>query len=429
MKNLFLFFLIAFTTFGFAQEQDDCTKYRGLTPIYAKQKMWRDAANFFVKAYNECGTEGLEKADFNNAKIIYKSLIKEESDETRKKELTDTLLWVYEVGNTYEDDPKWKADYAVELTKAKSDDSEKIDSLFQSVHVLKDKGNVNHYQYYFIHLLYNYNDAEDDASKEDARNRAIDEYLILSDYISIQLKDKKAKGNDRMVGYLEKTQSNLDNYFVKLASDCEMLTNVLSKKLTALPTEKTAKAEKLKGYLSLLEKRKCDETDLYGQFADSLLSVEPTAEAYYSQGNFYVKQDKGSKAVEYFKKALELEGEGENAGKYQYGLATAYYSAGSYKAAFSSAKKVSGEYYGKAMIICANSIAKTANSCGDTTFDRKANYWLANDYIRKASGAGEDVSSSLFLSNAPSDDEVFTAGKSKGDSITLSCWGESTTIR
>ena len=42
---------------------------------------------------------------------------------------------------------------------------------------------------------------------------------------------------------------------------------------------------------------------------------------------------------------------------------------------------------------------------------------------------GEDVSSSQFLSSAPDENEIFDAGKSKGDSMTLSCWGESTTIR
>jgi len=39
-----------------------------------------------------------------------------------------------------------------------------------------------------------------------------------------------------------------------------------------------------------------------------------------------------------------------------------------------------------------DAIAATANGCGETTFERKANFWLANDYYRRAAAAGADVS-------------------------------------
>ena len=71
MKNLILVTLLTITSLGFAQiNADECVKNRSLTGTYAQQKMWRDAANFFVKSYNTCGLEGLEKTDWNNAKII-----------------------------------------------------------------------------------------------------------------------------------------------------------------------------------------------------------------------------------------------------------------------------------------------------------------------------------------------------------------------
>jgi hypothetical protein len=57
-------------------------------------------------------------------------------------------------------------------------------------------------------------------------------------------------------------------------------------------------------------------------------------------------------------------------------------------------KLVEGANKGKALKICGDAIAATANSCGETTFERKANYWLANDYYRKAAASGADVSTS-----------------------------------
>ena len=144
---------------------------------------------------------------------------------------------------------------------------------------------------------------------------------------------------------------------------------------------------------------------------------------------FFKNKGEKKKAVESFQKAVELEGEGENKQQYTLELANAQYKAGQYKAAFRTAKSIEGDLRGKAMVICGNCIAALANSCGESTFERKANYWLANDYYKKAASLGAEVSSSKFLDKAPDENEIFDAGKSKGDSITLTCWGESTTIR
>jgi tetratricopeptide (TPR) repeat protein len=427
MKNLILLLIISVTTtIGFSQGQSDCDKARGFTAMYAQNKMWRDASNFFLEAYKLCGMEGLEQKDWNNARIIYKNLLKAEKDATKKAGLSDSLVWIFKNGDTYKENPKWKVEYASYLVKTKSTDTELIDGLYaKSIHELKDKNKTSDIQYYFTHLVRKFNNAEGDA-KEEARGFALDEYLILSDYLSA---GKANATTEKKKGYYTKTQNNLDTYFSQLAKDCDDITNVLGKKIVHLPTEKQAKIDAVKKYLNLLDKKNCTESELYGQFADSLLQLEPTAEAYYSQGNFYLKKKNYSKAKGYFEKAIEMEGNGENAGKYQYGLASAYYSSGSYKAAFNTAKGVQGEYRGNALKICGDAIARTANSCGDTSFERKANYWLANDYYKKAAAAGAKVSTSQYLNNAPTKEDVFDEGKSAGSSITLKCWGESTTIR
>ena len=432
MKSLILIVMLAVTGLGFSQTSEnpeECKEKRALITLYAKQKMYRDAANFFEEAYVVCGMDGLERADWNNAKIIFKKLIKAEKDEAVKAGLNDTLIWIYEKGDTYGNDPKWKADYATEFVKQKSKDGEKIDSLYsESIHNLKEKCSTTHIKYYYTHLVRKFN-SNDGEEKEAARNFAIDEYLILSDYITIAVKKNITKGDQPRANQYGKAQKFLDQYFVKLADDCIILTEVLGKKLANLPADKANKIEKIKGYLNILDGRKCTDTDVYGQFADSLIALEPTSAAYYAQGNFYSNKKEYSKAKDYFTKAIEMEGEGDNADKYKYMLASTEYSTGSYRSAFRTAKNIEGEYKGKAMIICANAIAKTANSCGDTSFERQANYWLANGYIRKASALGESVSSSTYLSAAPTSEEVFDAGKTMGSSITLKCWNENTTIR
>jgi len=425
MKNLLLLITLTITTFSFSQgNAEECKKYRGLTGMYAGQKAWRDAANFFVKSFEICGLEGLEKGDWNNAKIIYKNLIKAEKDAARKVELTDTLVWVFKNGDTYGVDAKWKADYATLLVKRKAGEIELTDSLYnKAIHTLKSKMSTSHVKYYYTYLVRKYNKLEGEA-KENARTFAIDEYLVLSDYVNANIKKYTTEANEKKKGYWTKTQKFLDQYFVKLAKDCAMLTDVLGKKITKLPTVKEDKIAKVKGYLAILEKRKCDNSELYGQLADTLILLEPTAAAYYAQGTFFYGKKQYKKAKGYYTNAIELEADGEKTDKYRLGLARAQSASRSYKAAFKTAKMVGGEYRADAMKICASSIAATANSCGDTSFDRKSNFWLANDYMRKASSG-----STKYLSNAPSDEEIFNAEKSKGSKVFLPCWGESSIIR
>ena len=308
MKNLILILMLAVTSIGFSQEDnrsEECVKMLSLSQMYGQQGMDQDALNFFAKAYEACGLENLEKADWNNTKIFCKKLIKLEKDPTKKSNLTDTLLWVYENGNTYGNDPKWKADYATELVKLKSTKTAKIDSLYaESIHVLKGKNSTNHIKYYYTHLVRKFN-AFEGEEKETARNFAIEEYLVLSDYCDIATKKYKAAGKEKRADYYVKTKVFLDQYFSQLAQDCDILAEVLGKKITSLPQIKEDKIAKVKGFIALLDKRDCTSSDLYGQFADTLILLEPTAAAYYAQGNFFLKRDDAKKAKEYLLKRLK----------------------------------------------------------------------------------------------------------------------------
>lgn len=179
-----------------------------------------------------------------------------------------------------------------------------------------------------------------------------------------------------------------------------------------------------------MEKQKCTDSDTYAKYVEESVKRNPTAAGYAGFGRVQLNKGQKSEAVESFKKAVELEGDGDNKDKYLLALAKAQYTARQYKAAATTGKQVQGEGRGEALKITADCIAASAGSCGESTFARNANYWLANDYIKKAIAAGlEGVSSSKYLSNAPSQNDVFTEGLQVGSSYSLSCWGESTTIR
>lgn len=411
---------------------EDCQKYRSLYYQYLKQDMVRDACTFWGMAAKSCGDD-LDGKFFKNGRVAYLKLLRSvKGDEVKEQEVSDTINWIYEQRMAIEKDPDWELDYAVFLVSNKSEDYEKLDKLFENIHVMKEKSSGTHIRMYFRHLIVNRFNTAEGEDKDMYRGKIIEEYIVLSDYCKAALKAAEGieneKKKERAIKSYDGAQQFLDKYFLKIAKDCEVLTPVLDQKFATIPEGEAGMAD-LNKFIKLMERQKCTDTETYEKFVLEAINRNPTAPGYFGLGNIYKGKGEEKKAVDAFSKAVELEGEGENKNQYLYELAQAQYKANQYSAAFKTAKQLGGEFQGKGYVICGNCVAALANSCGESTFDRKANYWLANDYYKRASGAGEEVSSSKFLSNAPDENEIFDAGKTKGDSITLSCWGESTTIR
>jgi hypothetical protein len=410
----------------------DCAKFKSLYFTYLKQNQYVDAAFFWKKAILACDDSLQDAKFYTNGRVIYTKLLADSANASRSKELNDTLNMIYEKRMLVVNDPAWTADYAIKLVTEESTDYDKIDKLFsQCIHVAKENGKANAIKLYFKHLIMNkFNTAPADK-KEEIRSFIVEEYIVLSGYLGLALDKAKTANDENETKRIEGAQTFLDKNFLKVATDCNVLVGVFDKKLNSLPADSAAKMKQIKDYLALMDLKECQATEVYGKYVDSLIKLAPSADAYYFGYTYAVGNNNNSKALKYLDQAIELEGNGPNKDKYMYALASQQYKAGSYKAAFNTALKVgSGEYKGEAYMICANAIAATANGCGSSTYERKANYWLANDYVRKAISAGKtDVGSDRFLSSAPSSTDIFNEGISMGSSHYCSCWGESTTVR
>lgn len=411
---------------------DDCKKFRSLYYEYLKNQKYKDAAYFWQKAITACGEDSLDAGFYTNGSAIYSKLKTEETDTVRLKELDDTLNLCYERYFKYNDDAAKKAEYAAKLISDGSTDTDKIDALLASSlpRLTCDVNSVVIKLYFKYLIMSKFNKAPADK-KEEMRTMIIEEYIVLSEYIACGMKKAKEAGNTSLIESQESAQAFIDKYFLLIAKDCEVLTPVLDDKLKTLPQDPEMKLKKVNDYLALMDIQKCQSSATYGKFVDTLILLKPTADAYYFGYIYASGTGNSSKALKYLNKAIELEKDGPNSDKYLLALANEQYKAGSYKAAFSTAQKIgSGEFKGEALYIQAISIAATANSCGNSTFERKANFWLANDYINRAIANGKaGVSSGKFLDNAPSSNEIFSEGITMGSSFTLTCWGESTTVR
>jgi hypothetical protein len=72
-------------------------------------------------------------------------------------------------------------------------------------------------------------------------------------------------------------------------------------------------------------------------------------------------------------------------------------------------------------------IAGSANDCGDTTFNKRAVYWKAANYARRAASVDASLkdnaneTASSYEQRAPSKSDIFQEGM-QGKTVTFSCW-------
>ena len=381
----------------------ECKEARVIGGDAMANKNFQEAVTYYTKAEGLCPTDS---TIYMNLKYGYEQLISSAEDENTKKLFTDTLLGIFE---RFEKNIGKRADWAIwnayYMTSIKSTDYKKIDELFKyGIDGLQEKANPSLISTYYYNLYILQYGEKDEKKKKEYSKRIVDEYLNLSKLLAAN------EGNERIQEYLT-------GIFDRVAKTCEDVLPVITDVLTMLPADANAKKEAVKNYMSILERKDCVNTKQYEMLLDTLIKLDPTVDAMIAKGNFMLAQKRYSDAMDAYKKAKEMDN-GERSDELNYRIAYAYYIQGNHKAAHNSALNVSGEFRSKALDIAAKSVAATANSCGDTSFERKANYWYAVELAERGG-----LSAASYKANAPTKNMIFDENKTEGDSITLSCWG------
>jgi tetratricopeptide (TPR) repeat protein len=404
MKTMkYILALASFYAFGaFAQEESkECKEFKMIASDSKMMGDFQEAAIYYWKIEQNC------QADDNiyvNLRYCYEMMLNNTADEAIKSALRDTLITIYGKQEAkFGKDPSWSLWHAYYMTANKSTNYSKIDELFAyAIDKLQEKTGASFISTYYYNIMMMFN-AEKDATKKEAYAKR-----IIDEYISLQKLLKKIDGSERVQEYLT-------SIFNGVAKTCDDVTPVLQKVLNMLPQDKEAKIEALKSYMSILEGKGCANTKLYGDMSDTLLLVSPSAAAYVAKGVSLVDKKKYGEALEAYRKALTYDDADKD--EINYRIAHAQYAQGQHKAAYNTAMTVGGENRSKALALAASCVAALANSCGDTTFERKANYWYAVELAERAG-----TSTSAYKANCPTSQDIFNENKERGGSFFLSCW-------
>lgn len=216
-------------------------------------------------------------------------------------------------------------------------------------------------------------------------------------------------------------------------ADCDNLIPLYEKDFE----EKKEDIDWLKSANARLSAKDCTEDPLFVNVSEALHQLEPSAKSAFSLGQLAEANGDRAKALEYYNEAAELEDDKTAQSRIYYRIASNYKDRGSLSQARNFYRKaVSAKpSLGSAYLQIANMYANSANDCGETTFDKRAVYWLAADYARRAASVDPSIASNAnqaaesYMGRAPQKADIFQEGRSAGESIRIGCWiGESVSI-
>ena len=182
--------------------------------------------------------------------------------------------------------------------------------------------------------------------------------------------------------------------------------------------------------------KECTDDPLYEKLVKAYDGADPSADTKYFVGTILLKNGKENEAINYFQESFDLEKDSFKKSKLANRIGLILKKKGRLGQArgyFRNALNLNPSN-GSPYLSIAAMYAASANSCGDSTFNKRAVYWLAADEARKAArvdptlskAAGQSIAN--YEAKAPSKADIFSAGNS-GQTIKIGCWiGASVTV-
>lgn len=259
----------------------------------------------------------------------------------------------------------------------------------------------------------------------------IDNYDKISEIIDYNL--KLNQNNERKSASWLNIKGNIESSFEPFAT-CEDFITIYLKKFNESPED----VELLRKITKILNKKGCNNSDLFFKTTKKLHTLEPTAESAYLMGVMNIKKEQFQIAADYLEQSVDLLADLDKKGDAFYLLASIYMNLGNYTKSRSFAKDGlsirpdDGSFY----ILIGDLYAITAKNCGDNELTKRVAYWAAVDkyYIAKnVDSSVEDEANRRIASYAglfPSVETIFFYDLKEGDSYTVGCWiNERTKVR
>jgi len=415
MKNAVLFGILTLTSVvGFAQndsiQKRECDRMRFLAGEELKLKNFAGALTYYQKAETICGN--FDKAAYERMSQAAINANATETDKVRKALFADTVISIYgRMDSKSFFDQKNALTRASFYLKTTTIDRAKADEWYTQA--LKNGVQFNESQLltYYNNLYQMYIASKDDL-KGAIKKRLINDYFVFSKLVTD-------------AGMTPKTQETLTNIFNTLIKTCDDILPDLAGFMKTLPQEKEAKIKTVNNFMTILKEKGCTGSKEYEMLVDTIIKVDNSIDAVLAKANLQMAKKRYDDAISTYRTAINMSTSSTQKEDLEYEiLEIVYFKKDNIRGAYNMAMGINGSKRSKALEIAADCVAKLANSCGTSTFERKCNYLYAAELAQRA---GDGSKASRYRAMGPSNTEIFTEGNPS--SASLSCWGVSVSLK
>ena len=420
--------------YGSGENRTECLKYLDYYQQYWKQKNYESALPNWRKAYFYCPGTASQNLFVHGSTLINMEINKARRDPARFSALVDTLLMLQDQRLQFYpltkngDSQKAtilnnKGQYMINF---RSDDTQYLyDNLTAIINELgnETKGNILVNNLQASIALYR----EGKISADDVINM----YDVVTEAITGAVAKSDAEEEDNL-----KTKAAIESVFAdsKVAS-CDNLIAIFTPRFEADPNNITTVTRIVR---LMNNAEDCATNDLYFKAVTQMHKLDPSYRSAYGLFKLNAARGNAADACRYMEEAIESEeSTDEMDAQYLYELARFCYANGMRGKAFESAGKavrLDYGYAGKAYMIMGN-LWSSASCSGDVA--KYARYWAATDYYQKAKSADptltDDANAAIGKVSVyyPEASEIFMYDLSRGQSVSVSCGGmsTSTTVR
>jgi tetratricopeptide (TPR) repeat protein len=376
------------------------------------------------KLFNHC--PDASKNIYISGSKIFQNKITAAKDESRKQELFDTLMLIYDRRIEYFGEEGYVLGRkGMDIIRYNESEYEQAYEAFnKSTDLLGVETDLN-----VITGLVQTGAVMLKAEKIPASG-FLDDYLQAASIVEA----KKEAGESP--AKLNRVSKMLDGILSNTRiTDCEAIQNALADRVYDPDIE----PEFLKLSLDLLTVSGCENTEFFSDVNEKLMEVAPDPDLAYQVARFNLKNENFEKAAEYLQKAIDNETDNQQKALYEYQLSVIKLSRlnnpqEAKKLAMEAAEHKPG--WGEPYFIAANSIVEGIKNCNLDPFDKQAAFWLAADYAYKAKVVDPGLTTQAneliaqYRSNYPSVEETFFRSLKEGDAFQIGCWiNETTTVK
>ncbi|OUR94506.1 hypothetical protein A9Q87_02395 [Flavobacteriales bacterium 34_180_T64] len=439
---------------SFAQQDDECMTWLTIFSDAAKSKKYDEAYEPWKKLKNKCPK--LSRAIYQYGERILKHKIKNTSGAEQVHYVHDLMkVWddamqyypsKYSAGDVLQDKTQLKYDNRKELGLSDVQVYNEYDNLYKT-HLESFTSPKGLYIYFSLAVdLFNsgqfpiqnvfnkYDDVSDKIENEIKNYTEKLNALVKKEEAGQTLTSKQGKYKKSYNSYLEnydKISGSIDTKLGILAN-CENLIPLYTKDFEEFKND----AIWLKRAVSRMFNKECTDDPLYIKLVKAYDETAPSADTKYFVAGLLLKDGKLNEAIEYFKQSFELESDNYKKGKLANRIGSILKKKGKYGQArgyYREALKLNPSN-GRPYLSIAGMYAASANSCGDTNFNKRAVFWLAAKEAKKAGNVDANLKKAAaqtaanYLAKAPQRSEIFNCDCQK-TTIRIGCWiGASVTV-